>query len=344
MEHREPHGFDAWTKATTNPDGSLGAIVDGDYPEIYQIFTKWKTQLDFNSVYHNTTANLGDADQYLAVAKSQSGSIWAERHYEDEYNENTITYTGGGSLVRRTELNFFWYGTTPGFEYLRELTIETFTYDSDLDFTKVREWTKYDYTGAVIDSSTTTTTQDIMSIGLGWSHPVDNTVTRSNTEYKSAYTTATPSSSNITAGGTFSYTDTKSEPAANQWRAVIPHDFDPPPLPSGAPDPPLESQDQRWHGTWHNVEVCEVMTPEDHDPLDPASPQKQETASNEEWTGPGLLINYDGFDLLTDEQKETRRESWKSDWVDVGWAQEEGAVDVLLKRSQCYHGAPWVYH
>jgi len=129
-------------------------------------------------------------------------------------------------------------------------------------------------------------------------------------------------------------------------RLVIPDGFDPPPLPDGweAGDAVLESYDQRWHGTWHNADILEIYTPEDHDPLDAGSPQPEESNEGLVWNGPGDVIDYDLFDSLTDQEKEGRRDSWKSDWLETLAPDEKGETEVDLKRSQCYHGAPWVYH
>lgn len=161
-----------------------------------------------------------------------------------------------------------------------------------------------------------------------------------------------------------------------RYRVRIPHDFDPPPFPDSydpEADPPmpiLASYDRRWHGKWHRVQFVETFTPFDHIPMpEPPvpdengniseedqeayedaveesenSPQPVETEKEVIWSGPGQLIDFDGFDDLTNEQKENRRDSWVSGWLETGYPPGKGDITVRMKRSQCYHGAPWVYH
>ena len=125
------------------------------------------------------------------------------------------------------------------------------------------------------------------------------------------------------------------EPWAGRVRFIIPHDFDPPP----------EPHPQKWHGSWQNIEYHRVFTPIDHDEGDPEiSPIVRELFSTQ-WTGPGdELDTFEGWDALSDEEKEERRASWRTAWEDVGLPEEPGHVTVELHRSQCYHGAPWVLH
>lgn len=122
-----------------------------------------------------------------------------------------------------------------------------------------------------------------------------------------------------------------------QWRYrfVIPHDFDPPP----------EPHPQKWHGIWHKLEWQEIFTPADHDPEAPLVSPKVVTAKSGEWTGPGdELETYEDWNTLTDEQKKTRRESWKTPWTEIDVPETQGTTTLKLIRSQCYHGAPWAYH
>ena len=338
LETRSPYGVEAWRRRETNPDGSLGDVLDGLYPEVYQIFSKRKTERSFN-VDHETIANYGDPDEYIAVVKNAVGDLWTLEHYENPYDENTITYTGGGYAESREEIYYVW---PP--RYLRQLTIRTWVYAYGLYFTNEVTRTKYDHTGAVIDSSFSSGLVDIVGLGYGFSQSSDDTVTLTNTVYDIQGTIIDAASPAVTDTGTEALTQTLSEPYPDQYRVVIPHDFDPPPLPPGAPDPPLEAHDQRWHGTWHRIQLVETFTPEGYDPEDEGSPQPVETEREVIWTGPGQLIDYDGFAGLTPEQQEAREDSWKTDWVETGYPTGKGTITVEIKRSQCYHGAPWAYH
>ncbi len=116
-----------------------------------------------------------------------------------------------------------------------------------------------------------------------------------------------------------------------RWRIVIPHSFDPPP-------PPAE---QRWHGEWNMCELIETFTPKDHNPDDPNSPQEMTVKRESEWNGPGLLIDYDGFSDLEEDEKKARRDSWKTDWVEIDAPNEEGTIDIALGRFKCVHSIPW---
>ena len=120
-----------------------------------------------------------------------------------------------------------------------------------------------------------------------------------------------------------------------RYRFAIPPDFNPPPPP--AP--------QKWHGTWHKIQWQEIFTPADHDPQNPTASPKVITDKEIEWNGPGdELETFSGWNSLTDEQKEARRDSWKTAWTVVDFPTQKGQTTIKLKRSQCYHGAPWVRH
>lgn len=118
-----------------------------------------------------------------------------------------------------------------------------------------------------------------------------------------------------------------------RWRCTIPHDFDPPPAPS----------EQRWHGTWHKIELKETFTPAAYDEQDAESPQPQVTIRTAEWTGPGTEIDFD-IDGDYTPAEQTDLDSWKTTWVEIDPPQEAGTTSIEIYRSQCYHGAPWVYH
>jgi hypothetical protein len=127
-----------------------------------------------------------------------------------------------------------------------------------------------------------------------------------------------------------------------KYRIIIPHGFDPPPFPEEYTigDEVTEAHAQKWHGTWHNVELIETFTPAAGSPPVPVLTEKTLV-----WdSGGGVVINYDDYDDLTQEQKDERVLSWKSDWMDMVAPTVAGAVTVAIERSQCYHGAPWVVH
>lgn len=120
-----------------------------------------------------------------------------------------------------------------------------------------------------------------------------------------------------------------------RYRFVIPHNFEPPP----APHP------QKWHGEYHKIEWEEVFTPHDHDPQNPTASPKVVTAKSVEWNGPGdELDTWSGWNGLTESQKQARRDSWKTAWNEVTYPASKGQTTIVLKRSKCYHSAPWVKH
>ena len=120
-----------------------------------------------------------------------------------------------------------------------------------------------------------------------------------------------------------------------RYRIVIPHNFDPPP-------PPAE---QRWHGTWHRVQLEETFTPLNHDPQNTTPPQPIISQREVIWKGPGQeLETFAGWNALNEDQQEARRNTWKTNWITVDVPNETGTISVKIKRSQCYHGAPWAKH
>lgn len=115
-----------------------------------------------------------------------------------------------------------------------------------------------------------------------------------------------------------------------RFRFRIPDDFNPPPEPA----------DQRWHGTYHRIQYRLIFMPRD----DPSNTQII-SEGNLEWEGPGEeLETSDDWLSLTEEEQQARRDLWRTDWVDVDVPDDPGEVHVVLRRSQCYHGAQWVYH
>lgn len=114
-------------------------------------------------------------------------------------------------------------------------------------------------------------------------------------------------------------------------------DFTPP-----ASTPPETHTPQKWHGIWEKIQIAEIFTPFDHDPENPASPQPVVTDKEVIWTGPGdELETHPDWDTFTDVEKEARRDSWTTAWVDIDVPATEGETTAYIKRSQCYHGAPW---
>ncbi len=112
-----------------------------------------------------------------------------------------------------------------------------------------------------------------------------------------------------------------------RYRWVIPHDFDPPPEPS----------EQKWHGTWHKIEFEEIFSPE-------GAGGDIVTEKSIEWdSGGGTLIDFSLDGDYTDLELEALN-SWKTEYIETETPTEDGGISVVMKRSQCYHGAPWVYH
>ena len=97
-----------------------------------------------------------------------------------------------------------------------------------------------------------------------------------------------------------------------------------------------------WTGTWHRIEWEETFTPYNYDD-DPIANPKVVTPKNVEWNGAGTEIDFDlDGDYTAAEQ--TAIDSWKTPWNEVDFPAVKGSTTIELKRSQCYHGAPWVYH
>ena len=133
--------------------------------------------------------------------------------------------------------------------------------------------------------------------------------------------------------GTRSYEAEYSTPGPVRSRFVIPHYFDPPP----------EPHEQKWHGTMHIIEYTTEFEPL-YNKDGPDIPPEDHTAI---WTGQGLVINFVGWDNLSDDEKLERENSWKTPWADL--PEIEGntvglGLSVRLERSQCYEGAPWQIH
>lgn len=256
---------------------------------------------------------------------------WLETKTVTQNGNTTVTtdYDGFGTVGR----GFFLIGinkTSFLFTYGHKLRTELNTYPQGTSFessTLSGEWTEADLKGLL---------EDCLDNG-DWTDNTSGGGALYDTEYIQDYTQAPPV--DTAAVDTLELKHVRN-------RLVVPHGFDPPPLPDNWEDGDaiLESYNQRWHGTWHKADILETYTPEDHDPLDTGSPQPEESNEALEWSGPGDVVDYDLFDSLTDQEKHDRRESWKSEWLETLAPDEQGETDVLLKRSQCYHGAPWVYH